>query len=73
MQYVLSEYLVRDILQAIQGVWRICEDDVELFMADGQEVEDIAVDGGDVVQAQTSGFFAYELRVVPVHLYAVYA
>jgi len=36
MKQVMREYLVREGFQTFQGIRRVCENEVELFSADGK-------------------------------------
>ena len=73
VEQVARQDLVRDGRQSFERVGRIREDDVELLPADRQEVEDVGMDGRDVVQAQAGGLAADEGGMLPVHLDAVNA
>ena len=50
VQQAAFEHLVRNVLQAIQGIGRIGKDDVELFLAYRKEVEDVGMHAADVLQ-----------------------
>ena len=72
MEDVLGENLVRNGLQAFKGIRRIREDNVELLMANGKEIEDIVPYHGHIVEAQPPGLGFDEGRILPGHLNGIY-
>ena len=64
------ENLVRECVYALQLVRWVRKDEIELAAADFQEIEDIAVDGTDFLQAEAFVHLAYERGVFAVHLHA---
>ena len=55
MKQVVGEYLVRYPGQAVYGVGRVRKDEVEFFRAYFQEVEDIVMHHGHIVEAKVPG------------------
>lgn len=71
VENIAAQNLVGNCVQAFQGIGRVGEDYVELLPAHRKEIEHVVVDGSHIGEAKACGFFADELRIVPVHLYAV--
>ena len=68
MKDVARENLVRQGLNAFQGIRRISEYDVELLMTDIQEVEHIVPYHRDIVKPQALGLGLDKRSVLPGHL-----
>ncbi len=62
---------VRQALQIVQRVGRICKYNVEFLVAEGKEIEYVVPDHCHVLEAQTGGFRLDERSVLPKHLNAV--
>ena len=60
--------LVWNRFQAFESVRRIGEHDVELLLADRNEIEDVVVHRGQVLQAQLPGLVLHERRILRIHL-----
>ena len=71
MKQVVGEYLVRYPGQAVYGVGRVRKDEVEFFSAYFQEVEDIVMHHGHIVEAEVPGLGTDERSVCRSHLHAV--
>lgn len=56
VQYAMSENLVRKSIKAFEGIRRIRKDYIELFTADGEEIEDVVTHHSDIRQAESRGF-----------------
>ena len=69
--YIRGEDLVREGVKAFKGVGRVCEDDVELFPAEREEIEDVGAHHGDVGKAKAGRFGLDERSVLPRHLHAI--
>ena len=52
MQYVRCKNLVRNLIQALKCIWRICKHKVKLLTAEIEEIEDIVMHYGKVLQAK---------------------
>ena len=72
VQDVLRKDLVRKRLQPLKGIRRIGENDIELFPADRQEIEDVVPDHRHVGEAEARSFSLDEGRVAPLHLDAIH-
>ena len=68
-----AHHAVRQGFNALQGIGRIRENDVETFLADGQEIKDVLVHRYHGIQPQAGGFAADEQGVVTRHFNAIYA
>ena len=71
MQDVGGENKVRKVFQPFQGVRRVGKDDIELFPADGKEIEDIVPHHGHVPEAQPVGLRLDERGVFAGHLHTI--
>ena len=61
--------LVGNRFQTFKSVRRIGEHDVELLLADRNEIEDVVVHRGQVLQTQLSGLILHERRILRIHLH----
>ena len=71
MKNILGEHLVRNSRQVLQGIWRICKNDIELFMTDLKELENIMTDNRKIVHSEFRGLRLYEVRMKREHLDAI--
>ena len=60
--------LVRNRFQTFERVRRIGEHDVELLLADRNEIEDVVVHRSQVLQTQLPGLVLHERRILRIHL-----
>ena len=72
MQDILLKHLVRKTFYALQSVWRVGKDDIELLSAYRKKVEYIGVDCGDVGETEPGGFSSDEVCVVLIHIDRIY-
>ena len=72
MEDVLGENLVRNGLQALEGIRRISENDIELLVADGEEIEDIVPDHHYIIKSEPLGLPLDERGIFPCHLNRIY-
>ena len=67
------QHLVRNHLQPFQRIRRVCEHDIELLPADGNEIEHIVMDGsvvsGFVQVAQLPGLLLDKGGILHIHLH----
>ena len=71
MQEVQGKDEIRDAGKTLEGIGRIGKDNIELFAADGQEIEDVVPHHGHVGKAQTGRFCLYERGILPGHFHTV--
>ena len=72
VQDVLGEDLVRQGFKPFQSIGWVSEHYVELFVTDGQKIEDIVPYHGHIVEAQPPGLGFDEGRILPGHLNGIY-
>ena len=65
-----AEHLVGEGVDAFKGIRGVGEDNVESFVADGQEVEDVGMDDRHFGKGEAGGFALDEGGVVASHLHA---